>query len=209
MKSLESLSLKEMQGLKAIRPDLAVIAARLLVSSYVEFVEVLYNDIDLCIKHIENDPKIRQNDAEDRLTADIIGMLAAANYDVSHDETIGGHSDIVVKHQLGYLWVGEAKIHTSYEKLNDGFNQLTTRYLRGTPNADQGGLIIYIFNSNVANVVKTWAKRLDEMRLPCYASKPCDKRKELAFYTDQKHASSGLMVKIRHLGVNLHWNPKV
>lgn len=205
--TIDSMSLAEMRKIRHLRPDLAGIADRLIIASYDEFVEVLYRDFDSCIRIIEEDPKVRQQDGEDRLSTEIISMLRSMNYDASHDETIGGHSDIVIRGERGYLWVGEAKIHSSYEKVMDGFNQLNTRYLRGTPHADQGALIIYIRNKDTASVIKTWSERMSDLCLKDYERNDCPVRQELGFYNAHKHEGSGRKVKIRHIGVNLHWQP--
>jgi len=207
LKRIGSLTIAQLEEYEALRPDLALIGKRLMVTSYERFVEVLYEDLDECIRYIEEDPKIRRTDSEDRLTSELIGMLRSRGYDASHDETIGGHSDIVVRHHAQYLWVGEAKIHSSYPYLTDGFNQLTTRYLRGTPNADQGALIIYIRNADVASVVAKWNATVQAFGLAAFAQEACPVRKELGFYHTQTHTGSGRPVRVRHIGINQHWNP--
>lgn len=204
---IDSYSLADFKRLDAVRPDLARFADRLTVTSYDEFIEVLYKDLDSCISYVEEDPKVRLTDGEDRLTSELIGLLKARLYSAAHDEMIGGHSDIVVRHEKGYLWIGEAKIHSGYDYLVQGFNQLTTRYMRGTPNADKGALLIYIRNSNVAKVVESWGTKLEELKLPAYVKRDCSSRKELGFYNDHTHTASGRLVSIRHIGINLHWNP--
>ncbi|WP_202758394.1 hypothetical protein [Delftia acidovorans] len=205
--TIGAMSLAEMRKIRFVRPDLADIADRLMVASYDEFVEVLYRDLDSCVRMIEEDPKVRQDDSEDRLSTEIISMLRSMNYQAAHDELIGGHSDIVVRGERGYLWVGEAKIHTSYEKVMDGFDQLNSRYLRGTPNADQGALVIYIKNKNTANVIKNWDERMTRLGLTEYSKESCPTRLELGFYNRHIHGISGRKVRIRHIGINLCWEP--
>lgn len=207
MTGLGSLTLQQMESMGALRPDLSIFARRLLVSSYEDFVTVLYEDLDACIVRLEEDPGVRQEDEEDRLTAELINMLCMCGYDASHDEKVGGHSDIVVRHPQHYTWVGEAKIHGAYQHLMDGFNQLTTRYLQGTPNADQGALLVYIRNLDAAGVMKSWGDNVSALGLANYARQNCPVRKELGFYNTQTHAGSGRMVTIRHIGIKQHWKP--
>lgn len=204
---LESMSLADLRKIRQFRPDLADVADRLTIASYDEFVTVLYRDIDFCVRRMEEDPKVRLNDSEDRLSADIINMLLSMNYRASHDEFVGGHADIVVRGESDYLWVGEAKIHTGYDKVMDGFNQLNSRYLRGVPNADQAGLVIYIRNRDVASVIKNWGDRVEGLGLNQYKKEFCPTRQELGFYNTHIHAISGRKVKIRHIGINLCWDP--
>ena len=205
---IESLSLSDLRKLGQLRPDLALFADRLLVQNYDEFIRVLYIDIDYCIAKIEEDPFVRRDDGEDRLTAELINMLNCKNYDVAHDEKVGGHSDIVVRHLAGYLWLGEAKIHKDYAYLEKGFNQLCTRYAPGTPNADQGALIMYIRVEDCASVVSEWRSRLRALDLPEYTDEDCPSRDVLAFYSQHKHEGSGRVMRVRHLAVKQHFDPK-
>lgn len=209
MSSLESLTVADLIRLGDIRPDLAQVGRRMLINvrTYDYFLEVLYDDLEACLKKIEEDPKVRLKDSEDRLSQEIIGMLHSMNYDAGHDELLGGHSDVVVRAGKDYLFVGEAKIHASYDYLLKGWNQLTTRYLRGTPNADQGALIVYVRVQDCASVVGKWATHLDGQKLPDYKRTPCPVRKELGFRTTHKHFSSGREVTVRHMALNMHWAP--
>lgn len=208
MTEVASLTIADLQSMRSIRPDLAAFADRLLVTSYEQFVRVLYQDLDACIRFMEDDPKVRLDDGEDRLTTEIIGQLKSRGYSATHDELVGGHSDIVVRYFDKYVWVAEAKIHSSYDYLSGGFDQLTTRYLRGTTNANEGALLIYIRNADVAAVVKNWNANLVERGLPDFSCNACSSRGDLGFYNMHKHQSSGLPVRIRHVGINLHWDPK-
>ncbi|WP_143016670.1 hypothetical protein [Paraburkholderia phenazinium] len=200
--------MEQLQRFGQAKPEWALFADRLLVGSYEDFVRILYIDIDQCLAKIEEDPDVRSTDGEDRLTAELIGMLCSRTYDASHDEKIGGHSDIVVRHAAGYLWVGEAKIHSDYAYLEKGFNQLTTRYSPGTPNADQGALIAYVRVADCAGVLSTWRERLQKLGLPEYSEAECPARDNLAFFSTHKHEGSGRPMRVRHIAVKQHFNPK-
>jgi len=205
---IESLTLVDLRKLGELRPDLADFADRMLVQSYDEFVRVLNKDLDRCIAGIEEDRGVRQDDGEDRITAEIINILNGMNYDASHDEKVGGHSDIVVRHLKGYLWLGEAKIHSDYAYLEQGFNQLCTRYSPGTPNADQGGLIIYMRVQDCAAVLAKWRARVTELGLPEYEDSNCPSRDTLAFFSSHRHEGTGRAIKVRHVAVNQYFDPK-
>ncbi len=208
MKPIEHFTLAQLRELGALRPDLALTARRLTVCSYDEFVNVLYEDIDECIKAMEDEASLRAEDGEDRLTSDIINWLKARTYNAAHDEYVNGHSDIVVRHPSGYLWLGEAKVHGGYDHLVQGFQQLCTRYSRGTPNADKGGLVLYVRNVDCASVVAAWLTRLQQMQLPDFWTEGCPTRKELGFYSSHTHESSGRAYKVRHMAIVLHCDPK-
>ena len=205
---LETFTLDDLRGLSQIAPKLSNFADRILVNSYETFVDVLHRDIDLCILQMEEEPKIRQNDCEDRLSTDIVNMLRCYSYDASREQSIGGHCDISVRHANGFLWLCEAKIHSSYEHLIKGFNQLCTRYSSGTPDTDKGGILIYIKNQNTQSVISAWRNKLSEMNLSEFYEWECPSRKELAFFSSHMHESSGRPYIVRHMGVVLHFDPK-
>ncbi|WP_434716934.1 hypothetical protein P5X00_14585 [Paraburkholderia sp. A2RO-4L] len=207
---LESLTVAQLQDLDEISPELALIGRRLLAASrgYDEWADVLELDLLECVKMLEEDPQVREKDGEDRLTAELITMLRSRSYDASHDEKVGGHSDIVVRHAKGFLWLGEAKIHKDYDYLMRGFNQLCTRYSRGTPDADRGGLIIYARVKNVASVVAEWRARLSSAGVAKLRQEDCKLRPQIGFRTTHEHDSSGRDYKVWHVGVVLHFDPK-
>jgi hypothetical protein len=206
---LESLSLADFQKYRALRPDLAQFADFILVNSYEQFVRVLYQNIDKCIKLMEEDPAIRKNDEEDRLTEDFKMALRPVGYHVTHDEKIGGHCDLVVR-QLDkpYIWLGEAKIHKDYGYLKQGFNQLCTRYAQGTPDTNHGGLLIYVRRPKVAHILAEWQKRLTECNLEDYSVESCPNRPNLTFFSTHCHESSGLPFTVRHMAIVLHFDPQ-
>ncbi|MBD2793956.1 hypothetical protein ID852_09585 [Xenorhabdus sp. 42] len=181
--------------------------AHYLCNSYEDFLKILYKDLDECIKFMEEDPKVRRDDTEDRLTTDIIHHFRVKGYQATHDEMIGGHVDIAIRYR-NYMWLGEAKIHSSYSYLMQGFNQLCTRYSSGDNHNCNGGLIIYIRNQDAASVIREWNDRLNESGLPEYISSECNVRKGLSFYTEHKHNRSGLPYRVRHMAVILGFDPQ-
>ncbi|MCY1224912.1 hypothetical protein D9M72_370890 [compost metagenome] len=150
----------------------------------------------------------RLDDGKDHRTMDLIGMLRMRGYQAGHDEKVGGHSDIVVRHKKGYLWLGESKIHADYDYLLKGFQQLCTRYAPGGPNTSEGGLLIFVKGKDCAGVVEEWRKRLKDHGLVDFADVDCIDRAGLAFFSTHKHTESGLSMRVRHLGVIQGWNPQ-
>ncbi len=211
MKPLESFTLADLRNdMQECRPDLANLANSILAKTHEEFIRVLYSDIDTCIGLMEQDPSVRKNDGEDRLTEDLKVGLIMRGYQVSHDEKIGGHADLVVRHRnLAYIWLGEAKIHDSdYDYLLQGFQQLCTRYAPGTPGTNQGGMIIYIRQAKAALIIGRWRDYLQTLSLDDYSDNDCSSRSGLAFFSTHTHESSGLPYTVRHMAVVLHFDPK-
>ncbi|NJN92428.1 MAG: hypothetical protein HC878_20060 [Leptolyngbyaceae cyanobacterium SL_5_14] len=178
-----------------------------MAETYDEFVKVLYIDIDRIIYQLEENPELRRNDNEDRLTIDIENQLRCMGYNASHDSKVGGHTDLSVR-KGSFLWIGEAKIHkSSYDYLWEGFQQLSTRYSTGDSNQRDGGILIYIRCKDTASILKRWQDYLREKNLPDYSCEPC-KIRSLSFFSTHKHERSGQAFQIRHMPVILHFDPK-
>jgi hypothetical protein len=182
-------------------------AARWLVATYDDFIEVLYKDIDDIVSSLQENPELYQKDrSEDRITVEIKKMLNHMGYDAAHDVKHGGHTDLLVKKDV-YIWIGEAKIHSSYDYLWQGFQQLTTRYSSGDSNQKDGGLLIYIFQKDAKTVMDEWMKHLSSKNLEGYTSETCKKR-SLSFFSNHRHTKSGLIFRTRHIPVMFHFDPK-
>jgi hypothetical protein len=205
--SFDTLNLRQLQDLEKRIPELAGFPSRVLAETYDEFVKVLYIDIDRIIYQLEENPELRQNDNEDRLTIDIENQLRCMGYNASHDSKVGGHTDISVR-KGSFLWIGEAKIHkSSYDYLWEGFQQLSTRYSTGDSNQRDGGILIYIRCKDTTSILKRWQDYLRGKNLPDYSCEPC-KIRSLSFFSTHKHERSGQAFQIRHMPVILHFDPK-
>ncbi|MEG4070545.1 HEAT repeat domain-containing protein, partial [Microcoleus sp. Pol11C2] len=172
-----------------------------------DLIRNLYKDIDKVISQIQENPELRQNDKEDRLTIDIVNQLRILGYDVSHETKIGGHVDIVVR-KNDLLWLGEAKIYSGNNNLWQGFEQLVTRYSTGDSNQENGGLLIYILrHEDASSIMQKWQNYLLQQSLPDFSFRPCTMR-SLAFISTHKHERSGQAFHVRHIPVMLHFDPK-
>ena len=203
---IENLSLRELQNLEQYIPGLGRFPSRFLVTDYNQFIELLYKDIDDIIYQIQENPELRQKDGEDRLTIDIRDQLRRLGYDASHDTKFGGHADLLVK-KGNFTWIGEAKIHSSYNYLWEGFLQLTTRYSTGDSNQRDGGIFIYIRQKNVSAIIEKWKNHMLSKELPDFNSEACENR-ELSFFSTHKHESSGQDFRIKHIPVILYFQPQ-
>jgi hypothetical protein len=135
--------------------------------------------------------------------------LRGKGYHATHDEKIGGHCDLVVRQfDKPYMWLGEAKIYDGCTYLKQGFNQLCTRYSQGTPDTNNGGLLIYIRQPKVARILTEWQKRLTKCNLDDYSAQACPNRPNLAFFSTHCHESSGLPFTVRHMAIVLHFAPQ-
>lgn len=171
--------------------------------TYDEFIHQLYLDIDEQIFDMQAGRELRQNDGEDRLSADILCGLRRHGYLAAPDTKTGGHVDLSVA--LGsFSWIGEAKKDGNFQ---EGFLQLTSRYVPASGNYshNQGGLIFYLVQSHDARgKLDSWRDSLEETGLACV---DCQQN-ALAFYSNHKLEGSGTNFKIRTMGVTLFHQPK-
>jgi hypothetical protein len=203
----EHLNLKQLSMLEPHIPGLGGFVSRLLASTYDSFVQILYRDIDCIINRLQANPELHSSSGEDLLTVNIRDQLICYGYNASHDTKFGGHTDLLVQ-KNDFVWLGEAKIHSSYDWLWKGFLQLTTRYSTGDTNQTSGGLIIYIKGANAKRVMNEWQTCMSLQNLEDYVSYDCPEKTGLAFFSEHKHDRSGMSFQVRHIPVLLHFNPK-
>ena len=168
------------------------------------FVSRLYAEIENIVRMLEQTAHLRQDDKEDRITLDVIHLLCQAGYDASHDTDSRGHVDILVRNKT-FVWLGEAKIHGSYDWLLDGLKQLQTRYLTGRE--EGSGILIYIKGPNAKKVMDEWRKRL-VAGSECNLKKTSDEPEKLTFWSVHQHEGSGLDISTKHIGVSLFYKPQ-
>lgn len=207
--SLDSWTLSDLKKMQDQIPGLGNFPSRLTVTSYEEFVDVLYKDLECIVNRMEENPELLKDDNEDRLTIDVKNQLCAMGYDADHDTKIGGHVDLIVKKSAtNWKWLGEAKIYSSYAYLFEGFLQLTTRYSTGGYNNTQGGMLIYIRTANVQNVMTSWKSHLeqkDDVENLIISECPIN---PLSFYSTHSHQRTHLPFKVKHIPFSLHFNPQ-
>jgi len=201
-----NFNLALLESLGAINPIFSQFFQRMSVDNYNEFINILYRDIDCIIQDIESSRALRQDDGEDRTTIEIVNILNRIGYDCSHDELHGGHTDLAVKIK-SFIWLGEAKIHSGYDYLHEGFKQLCTRYSTGGQNQSDGGLLIYLYGADAKTVMDRWLTHLCDQSYAGFKSMPC-KNNKLYFFTEHTHETSGLPFRVRHMVILLHHDPK-
>ena len=145
--------------------------------------------------------------SEDALTVQIVQLLKALGIQATHDQQQGGHCDITVEADQHYFWIGEAKIHSSYNWLLDGFKQLSTRYGVARPARDHGEIIIYCRAKNARLVLSKWKSGLVKAYpdLDVY-EEAIDT--DLRFRTKHECLSSGLPFYTRHRILPLYFKPE-
>ena len=148
----------------------------------------------------------KQDRGEDELTVDLINNLRSMGIDASHDTQYGGHCDIVIEAKDNFLWIGEAKIHSTYDWLLKGFDQLDTRYATGLFGQTYGALIIYSYNARIDQMMKTWETHLTSHR-PDVTTRDCAKY-PLALRSTHTHQVAGHLFNVWHFPISLYFNPQ-
>ena len=147
----------------------------------------------------------RYGRSEDALTTDIITDLRAMGFAASHDQDYGGHSDIVIEARDDFLWLGEAKIHRSYDWLLKGFQQLDTRYATALPGQDTGGLIIYCKTERIDQIMDRWCQRLLKKRPDVTIETGAN---PLIRRSTHVHNRTGRPFRVRHVPISLYFRPQ-
>ncbi|WP_306047889.1 hypothetical protein [Nioella sp. MMSF_3534] len=162
--------------------------------------------LDKVYSRVVLDRHLTHSESEDQLNSRIVGMLASAGLNASHDTQWGGHVDVAVTGPDDFFWMAEAKFDNGYAWLKKGFYQLTTRYMPGCEGADCGELIIYGRKKNALKALKNWASviaRLDQCRME---EDHCDEK--LWFRTSHVSEGTGRRIRVRHKILTLWFEPK-
>lgn len=170
-------------------------------------VDAVQRSVDFACNNLVMHRDKKQGAKEDELTVQVCEMLTHSGFEATHDTAVGGHCDIVVKGKYGFLWLAEAKKHSDYAWLDQGFQQLSTRYSTGNPGQDHGEVIIYCFVQDAKAMLEKWKSELVS-RNPAVTVNGSVSGNPLTFASQHQHECSGLDFYVRHKVVSLHWNPK-
>jgi len=176
-------------------------------TTHAERADALRDLVDYCCGELEQYRHLKQKDSEDALTVQIVSILKGQGVDAEHDPQHGGHCDILVKAAHGFIWIAEAKLHSSYTWLDDGFKQLTTRYSTGVPGQDQGEVLIYCKAANSKEKLDKWREELVSRNTEVVVFDD-PRGNPLVFHSTHKHENSGLDYGVRHKIVSLYFDPK-
>lgn len=174
------------------------------IDSYSDFTGMINVQLRRIIKAMIRNAEQFQDLNEDRITFHIISQYNAIGFQAQHGVMIGGHVDISISYEE-YLWLGEAKIHSSYTTLQKGWEQLTSRYSTGMADEDDGAFLIYNFNADALSVTKAWREHLIS-NYPGLEFEFDDA--DLNFSTKNTHVRSGRPYYVTHYNIPLHHDPK-
>ena len=180
-------------------------------AEYEKFCDAVEDAFDFALKKaVEHKNIINPNSSkngrmdEDQITAYLSMALLGMCFDIAHSKNVGGNCDITVTGSHEMLWLGEAKIFTSYPKALGGYQQLCDRYATGLGSQNRGGFLIYHFRKNSNAVLGKWRDYLDDSR-PGVTVENLDSPH--TFKSSEAHAGTGLDYSVRHMIVPLFHSP--
>lgn len=201
----ETYTLRELELLARGNVPLEISFGIALASSADDMLALVDKALDHIVQVFARTPKERRDRSEDGLSIDVVTSLQELGFQASHDTTTGGHCDIVIDGIYGFLWLGEAKIHKSYDWLLQGFNQLDSRYATASKNQDHGGMVIYCLGERVDQVMDRWREHLAKERPDVTVGERKDG--ELEFRSSHRHKRTGRDYHVRHIPISLYWKP--
>lgn len=172
---------------------------------YEIFIRRLYQTLEAILIKMEESPKERNHDSEDRISVEIVLALSRSGYVATKDPTQGGHVDIHVAppKKPEMKWYGEAKIWDGPGSIEKGLTQLLSRYATGRQS--QLGIFIYFQKKGVVTKLLDWQEHLR-------INRPQDLIQVTPitdFILESNHIhKSGAQITVRHFGVNLDWSPE-
>lgn len=169
-------------------------------------VRVVESAIDWIAQEFTKTKQNRRRKTEDEISTDVVSLLKSMGFKAAHDTQFGGHCDVIVEGKDEFLWIGEAKIHTSYKWLEKGFEQLDSRYSTGLYGQDAGEVLVYTYSPRLDRIMSTWATRLSKAR-PDVKVQTCP-LDPLNLRSVHIHKATGREFHVRHKGITLYFDPK-
>ncbi len=202
----ESLSIEEIR--QSSVPAKIMIDLQMCVKfeeEYSRFVKLVEEALDFSIHMMVPQKNVLAGLDEDKLTTFLLAPIKSMGFSANHDTNVGGHCDISIFGTANMMWLGEAKIHSSYDKTLGGFQQLLDRYSTGLPDQDSGGVIIYHDKENTKAMMDNWRDYLEQYDPDCTVS--VLPNRPLEFRSVHTHKGSGLDFNVRHTPVVLYHQP--
>lgn len=175
---------------------------------YQRLIQLIDRAFDYIAQDLSRNPGIREEDSEDRITIEIVSILKAMGFYVSHDTMEGGHCDILIEQCDNMVWLAEAKKVKGAENrwIYKGFEQLNTRYSTGLDNQNHGGVILYCFVARIDQVMEKW-KEYIKSEVKGIVVNQCPQN-SVAFRSVHTHERTGNHYHIRHLPISIYFSPK-
>lgn len=211
-KDISDYSLKELEAIQDHMPTAGGFPSRVLAADrgYDVWLLQLYSDIENIIKEkIRPMASYMQDYQEDWFNLEIASSLKLLGYLASHDSWTNGHPDILVESTKGFKWIGESKIHSSYEYLLEGFRQLCERYSSGLDNENEGAVLIITKNSSIKTLMEKWREKLiSDSYYYTNGIKAEDLDADKLFFRSiHPHSVSGTSFTVKHIPISILFNP--
>lgn len=178
-----------------------------LAKNSAQRVAIIEEALDDCYSRLVDQRGLARDRSEDELTMQLAHMLCMTGIEARHDQHVNGHCDLVIAARDNFMWLGEAKVHSSYGWLQSGFQQLSTRYGTALAGRDHGEMIIYHRQGNSLSVLEEWQTQVETLGLQTEVLERVAPPK-LSFRTRHVCPNSGCHFKVRHVIVPLQHAPQ-
>jgi len=202
----KDITLRDLQSMALFNQALNLNLKALLCDNYEDFCEVVHDCIDEAVDNLQKNRNFFQGMNENQITINIIHQLTNYGLGARFEANRGGHCDVVVENRFNHTWLGEAKIDRNISWVHDGFHQLNSRYISGGKKDTSGGILIYCLHHGVADFMKRWRERLMNDTNYSLSWEQCQ-RDLNAFYSYHSHRETSRSIKVRHIPVQLRWDP--
>lgn len=184
---------------------------RELISTYSDFLEVLYDDLTLIIERLEENPQHFLDESEDATSQRLLDIAFGYGYLAEHLQKGGNVDFVIARPRMNFRWIGEAKRFGNVGDLRQGYLQLSTRYRpqMASDGVMHGGLIGYLRRPNAAACMAAWEAAFATLQeAPENVRTRCTRRGALAFISEHKHQDFGTPLRIWHTCIVLGAAPK-
>ncbi len=169
-----------------------------------QFLEAFDVLLEGAVTHLEKNCKNFNSLDEEGLSAVIASYLTMPGLSVTQETNSNGHVDLTIEADHcspRRTILGEAKIYDGPAHHIQGVAQLLGRYTTGREL--RGALFSYVRKKNIAGLIGSVRKRMDE-ELPEKQTGPTmDHTLMWSFLSEHQH-SSGTDIQVEHVGCNLY-----
>lgn len=185
--------------------DLLEFLRRRAPESRQEFISQLYLDIRQILNTIQKQAHHLLK-REEWLRDQVRNNLGSRGYNVASEEDHRGHTDLLVRNSdIDVTWIGEAKVHSDYDYLKSGMEQLHTRYSVGVEG--ECGLVIFLFSKNAKLMVERWKEAITTSGICGYVPPFVDDKQPFDFTSKHNH-HSGAVLETRHFICYVYYEPQ-
>jgi len=169
-----------------------------------QFDDFLDRHFEECVQRMEAEAHHLKGDCEEKLSAFLAAALSMPGLSVVREGYSNGRVDLTIKSESVKSTekrLAEAKIYSGPSYHSKAINQLISRYSTGRQS--RGYILEYVTSPDISNIVLKLRNRADK-DLPVQQVGGTEDRTMKWSYKSHHRHSSGELIKVVHINVNLH-----